>query len=203
MLKSAKITAAAVAAACTVAGGVAQADAGPPSFKTPDDKVICFFAKRYAYCDWSRTDDRAAKVRVRGAASLVPSGGALLPDGVPILERGESRRVGRLRCTSKRYGMRCVSLVTGNGFRVGPRMRPVMIDGSKLRRCRTPVPDGAGVFDVRARRVACARARRIARAFYDEREVPGWSCRERRLDLEHFRVRCTRGSRLVRFDHGS
>jgi len=203
MLKAAHTTAAAFTLACILGGGVAQAGAAPPSIKTPDDAVICFFAKRSVYCDWSRAEDRAAKVRVRGAAKLVPSGGVIMPDGVPVLAHGKSRRVGRLRCTSTRYGMRCVSLVTGNGFRVGPRIRPVLIDSVTLRRCGPRTTDGAGVFDVRARRVACPRARRIARAFYREREVPGWTCRERQLDLEHFRVRCTRGAKLVRFDHGS
>jgi hypothetical protein len=63
---------------------------------------------------------------------------------------------------------------------------------------------GARREPARARRVTCKRATRIARAYYRDREVPqGWTCRERRLDLEFFRVRCTRGSRLVRFAHGS
>jgi hypothetical protein len=196
MLKSVHI--AALAAASTLAG-VAHADSGPPTVKTPDSKVICVFFDKSVYCDWKRTDDIAAKVRVRGAAKLVASGGLIRPEGVPVLERGESRSVGKLRCTSKRYGMRCVSLVTGNGFRVGPHIRPMLFTGH----CGPRTTDGAGVFDVRARRLACARARRIARTFYRDRDVPGWSCRERQLDLEHFRVRCSRGSKLVRFDHGS
>ena len=198
MFTSLHITGPALAAALAIAGGT------PPTVKTPDEHVICFFEKRSVYCDWRGSDDVAAQVRVRGAAKLVPSGGEILPEGVPVLERGESKRVGKLRCTSKRYGMRCLSLVTGNGFRVGPRIEPVMIDGGKLRRCGPRTTNGAGFFDVRARRVACRRARGIARAFYRDREEPtGWSCRERQLDLELFRVRCTRGPRLVRFAHGS
>jgi hypothetical protein len=181
-----------IAAAGALAGG-------PPTVKTPDNQVICVFSAKSVYCDWKRADDVAAEVRVRGVAKVVASGGLIRPEGVPVLERGESRRVGRLRCTSRRYGMRCVSLVTGNGFRVGPRIRPVMFRG----RCGPRTTDGAGVFDVRARRVGCSRARQVARAFYRDREVPGWSCRERQLDLEHFRVRCARGRKVVRFDHGS
>jgi hypothetical protein len=65
------------------------------------------------------------------------------------------------------------------------------------------VPEGAGVFDVRAGGVSCKRARRVARTYYRTHEVRGWQCRERRLDLEHYRVRCTRRDAVVRFDHGS
>jgi hypothetical protein len=101
----------------------------PPTVKTPDGEVVCLFEKRYVHCDWSRADDVAAQVTVRGAARIVPGGGLIRRERVPVLKRGESLRVGRLRCTSTRYGMRCVSLVTGNGFRVGPRIRPEMIDG--------------------------------------------------------------------------
>jgi hypothetical protein len=198
----------ALAAACAVAGGgVAGADAAPPpSVKTPDEKVICFFERprtpRYVICGWSGADDQVAKVPVRGRARLVPGGGEILPEGVPVLERGESRRVGRLRCTSTRYGIRCASLVTSRGFRVGPGIEPQLMN---RRRCGDLVTEGAGVFDVRSERLSCRRARRVARTFYRDRDrvVPGWSCREWQLDLEHFRVRCTRDRKVVRFHHGS
>jgi hypothetical protein len=203
MLRSVLTIGAAFAAAWPVAAGVARADAAPVAVKTPDSKVVCVFSKklRNVYCDWKAADDLAAEVRVRGAANVVASGGLIRPEGVPVLGRGESRRVGRLRCTSTRYGMRCVSLVTGNGFRVGPRIQPVLFKG--LRRCGPRTTDGAGWFDVRSRHVACRRARRIARTVYRDGALPGWTCRERRLDLEHFRVRCSRGAKLVRFDHGA
>jgi len=193
----------AAAAVCAVFGETAAA--APPAFKTPDSKVICFFEKprtpHYVYCDWSNADDVAAEVRIRGKAELVPSGGALDPSGVPVLRRGASKRVGRLRCTSRPYGMRCVSLASANGFRVGAGIRPQLFVAAK--RCRTEVPEGAGVFDVRATGVACRRARRVARTYYRSHEVRGWQCRERRLDLEHYRVRCTRRDAAVRFDFGS
>jgi hypothetical protein len=193
-----------VAAVAVCAAFGETAAAAPPTIKTPDSKVICFFEKprtpRYVHCDWSNADDRAVEVRIRGKAELVPGGGALDPSGVPVLRRGASKRVGRLRCTSRRYGMRCVSLVSSYGFRVGPRIRPQLFLAAE--RCRTK-PVSAGVFDVRAAGVSCKRARRVARTFYRTQEVRGWQCRERRLDLELFRVRCTRGDAAVRFDHGS
>jgi hypothetical protein len=183
----------------------ANAAAAPPTIKTPDGKVICFFEKPrdpgYVHCEWSTADDVAAEVGIHGKAELVPSGGEIDPTGVPVLRRGASRRVGRLRCTSRRYGMRCSSSVSSHGFRVGPRIKPQLFVAA--RRCRTSVPEGAGVFDIRATRVPCKRARRVARTYYRTREVTGWQCRERQLDLEHFRVRCTRREAVVRFAHGS
>jgi hypothetical protein len=194
---------AAAIAVCAVLGGTAAA--APPTIKTPDEKVICFFEKPrnpgYVHCEWSTADDVAAEVGIRGKAELVPSGGEIDPTGVPVLRRGASKRVGRLRCTSRPYGMRCVSRVSSNGFRVGPRIEPQLFVAAK--RCRTSVPEGAGVFDVRAARVSCKRARRVARTYYRRHEVRDWECRERQLDLEYFRVRCTRGDAVVRFAHGS
>jgi hypothetical protein len=195
---------AATVALCTALGGTAAAE--PPVFKTPDGEVNCFFEKprkpRYAHCNWSTADDEGVEVSVRGKARMAPAGGHISPEGVPVLRRGASQRAGKLRCTSRRYGMRCVSLVTFNGFRVGPRIQAQLFAGTKP--CRTEVPEGAGVSDVRARGVSCKRARRVARGYFRTHEVRGWECRERRLDLEFFRVRCTRDdAALVRFAHGS
>jgi hypothetical protein len=193
---------AAAVAVCAVLGGTAAAE---PDFKTPDEKVICFFEKprkpRYVHCNWSTANDEGVEVRVRGKAELVPAGGAISPDGVAVLRRGASKGVGKLRCTSRPYGMRCVSLVTFNGFRVGPGIEPQLFTGT--RPCRIKIQEGAGISDVRAKDVSCKRARRVARTYYRTREVQGWECRERRLDLEFFRVRCTRGDALVRFAHGA
>jgi hypothetical protein len=199
------ITAPCIAAAVVVGAVFGEAAAAaPPTVKTPDGTVVCFFEKprtpRYVYCDWSNADDIAAEVRLRGQAALVASGGALDPTGVPVLRRGASKRVGRLRCTSRQYGMRCVSLVSLHGFRVGPRIEPQLFVAAK--RCRTK-PVSAGVFDVRATDVSCKRARRVAHTYYRTHQVRGWECREQRLDQEHFRVRCTRRDAAVRFDHGS
>ena len=197
-----RIATAMAAAAC--AASVGTAAAAPPTFRTADGTVVCFFDKpgspRYVHCDWSDRDDIAAEVRVRGRAKLVPAGGAIDPTGVPVLRRGKTKRAGRLQCSARLYGMRCMSLTSGRGFRVGPRIEPQLFAAGN--RCPTR-PVSAGVFAVRAKGVPCARARRVARTYYRTREVPGWRCRERQLDLEHFRVRCTRGDALVRFAHGS
>lgn len=104
------------------------AAAEPVSIKSPDDKVICFFEKAnrpgYVYCDWTRFDDVAAKVGVRGRAKVVRAGGTILPDGVPVLGYGKTKRVGALRCTSRRAGMTCWSARSSHGFRVGRGLRP-------------------------------------------------------------------------------
>jgi hypothetical protein len=50
------------------------------------------------------------KVRVFDQNSNPPSG------GVRTLKYGHSLRVGKVRCTSKRTGMRCVHLPTGHGY---------------------------------------------------------------------------------------
>lgn len=50
------------------------------------------------------------KVRVFDQNSNPPSG------GVRTLRYGHSLRVGKVRCTSKRTGMRCVHVPTGHGY---------------------------------------------------------------------------------------
>lgn len=62
---------------------------------------------------------------------------------------------------------------------------------------------GAGADRIRAEGVSCRTARRIARTYYKDHEVEGWRCRERRLDLEYWKVRCTRSDDIVRFGYGA
>jgi hypothetical protein len=51
--------------------------------------------------------------------------------------------------------------------------------------------------------VSCRTARRVAQTYYDEHVVAGWRCEERRLDLEAWKVRCTRRDAVVRFGYGA
>ena len=46
------------------------------------------------------------------------------PGGVPVLGYGRTKRVGELRCTSRRAGMTCWSARSSHGFRFGRGLRP-------------------------------------------------------------------------------
>jgi hypothetical protein len=87
------------------------------------------------------------------------------------------------------------------GGAISPEGVPALRRGAS-KPCRTK-PVSAGVSDVRARGVSCKQARRVARTYYRTHEVPGWQCRERQLDLDYFRARCTRRDAVVRFAYGS
>ena len=83
-------------------------------------------------------------------------------------------------------------------------------DGDRvMRRCGDLEEGGAGVYDVRARRVRCGRARKVARrAWYDgEDRFGGWRCHRRQRGEESFRVRCVKRKdgreKIVRFDAGA
>jgi len=80
--------------------------------------------------------------------------------------------------------------------------RPILF-ATPPKDCGDTVKVGAGAYDVRARRVSCRTARRLARTYYETRETGRWSCEERRLDLEDWKVRCTRGDAVVRFGYGA
>jgi hypothetical protein len=180
------------------------ADADSAEVRLPDDSVACAFYRdadtpSRVFCNWEGADDEGVQLERRGRARVVPSSGTVRDGSGPVLRFGRTKRFGPLACRALRIEMECWSTVTTHGFvvRAGKR-RPDL-----ARQCGDLVESGAGVYRVRANRVACEAARRVAGTFYEERAVPGWRCRERRLDLEAFKVRCTRGDALVRFDHGS
>jgi hypothetical protein len=71
---------------------------------------------------------------------------------------------------------------------------------------------GAGVYDIQTRVARCRTARRMVRRFWADRWgdcTPGcrrgsFTCRDRRLGDELFRMRCTASrDRVVRFEYGA
>jgi hypothetical protein len=192
-----------LAALATLAtAGTAHADSA--EVRLPDGSVVCAFYRdadtpSRVFCNWEGADDEGVQLARRGRARIVPSSGTVRDGRGPVLRFGKTKRFGPLACRALRIEMECWSTVTTHGFvvRAGKRHPDL------ARHCGDLVESGAGVYGVRANRVACGTARRVAGTFYEERAVPGWRCRERRLDLEAFKVRCTRGDALVRFDHGA
>jgi hypothetical protein len=191
-----------LAALATLAGaGAAHADSA--EVRLPDDSVVCAFYRdadtpSRVFCNWEGADDNGVLLKRRGHARIVASPGTVRDGSGPVLRYGRTHRFGPLACRARRNEMECWSTVTTHGFIVRANRRPDL-----ARHCGDLVKRGAGVYDVRANRVACGTARRVARTFYAERAVTGWRCRERRHDLEAWNVRCVRGDALVRFGHGA
>jgi hypothetical protein len=185
-------------------GAAGEASADSAEVRLRDDSVACGFYRdadtpSRVFCNWEGADDEGVQVKRRGRARVVPSTGTVRDGSGPVLRFGKTKRFGPLACRALRREMECWSTVSTHGFvvRAGKR-RPDL-----ARHCGDLVESGAGVYDVRANRVACGTARRVAGMYYEERTVPGWRCRERRLDLEAWNVRCARGDALVHFGHGA
>jgi hypothetical protein len=190
-----------VAGLATLAGGATSGDTA--EVRLPDDSVVCGFYRdadtpSQVFCDWEGSDDELVLLKRRGRARIVPSTGTIRDGSGPVLRYGRTRRFGPLACRALRVQMECWSTLTTHGVVLRGGRRPDF-----ARHCGDLVKRGAGVYDVRANGVACKTARRVARTFYDERDVTGWRCEERRLDLEAWNVRCTRRDALVRFGHGA
>jgi hypothetical protein len=75
-------------------------------------------------------------------------------------------------------------------------------------------PDGAGVYNITARVVACRTARSVVARYYNQFsdycgngpncQIDDWTCRTRSLGIEYADTRCTRSrGRVVRFQHGA
>jgi hypothetical protein len=188
--------------ATTLAGGATSADS--VEVRLPDDSVVCAFHRdadtpSRVLCEWEGSDDERVLLERRGRARIVPSAGTIRDPSGPVLRYGRTRRFGPLACRALRVTMECWNTETTHGFVARGGRRPDF-----ARHCGDLVKRGAGVYDVRANRVACGTARRVARTYYnDERDVAGWRCKERRLDLEAWKVRCTRRDAVVRFGYGA
>lgn len=66
------------------------------------------------------------------------------------------------------------------------------------------------VSDIRAQMVGCKTARSLARRYVTRAacyqggcSLAGYRCKRRVLGYESYRARCTRDSRLIRFDYGA
>ena len=87
-------------------GNSARCDIDEHSFDPPPKPSTCHF-------DWGPF----VKVRKRAYWACVSDPATGSPD-VPVLRYGHSRKVGHVRCTSRRTGMTCTNLKTRHGFRL-------------------------------------------------------------------------------------
>ena len=106
-------------AAALAVPGIAEARYEP--FQSPSGAIRCAYLAgdgiaKQIRCDASFLNDRAAVLKVRGKARIQKVTDTVGDPEAPVLDYGESRRFGRLRCTSRRSGMRCRSTRSGHGF---------------------------------------------------------------------------------------
>lgn len=93
-------------------------------FHSPSRNIECQVSSAYwgqtdAYCQTWRTP-RSVRL-YRGGGMLVCRGFGCLSNGPKnafTLRYGRSVRVGPFRCTSRKTGMRCVSVPSGHGFKI-------------------------------------------------------------------------------------
>jgi len=79
-------------------------------------EIACQVDSRFGALCTVFSDRRQAEVTQRGRADAFPLESNPPSEGVPTLSYGNSVRVRKVRCTSKRKGMRCVHRPTGHGF---------------------------------------------------------------------------------------
>lgn len=116
-----------VVALTFAAPGAAAAD--DVFFQTPGGNTFCQTFGRHLMCGMlsTRRPNGAIPIyflRVHGRARVRPIAGD--PDTeVPVLRYGHARRMfgGRVRCLSRRRGLRCRSRVSGHGFVLSRRHR--------------------------------------------------------------------------------
>ncbi len=65
------------------------------------------------------------------------------------------------------------------------------------------VDKGVGIKNVTARGVTCKQARRIARTHPRDATPEGFRCKDRTIARYTYDIRCTRGSRVVRWQYNS
>lgn len=115
-----------VVAGALTAPAAASAEA---FFKAPGGDTFCQTDRGRLMCGLlsTRRADGSIPIyllRASGAARVRPIVGD--PDTeVPVLGYGQARRLlgGRVRCVSRRRGLRCASRVSGHGFVLSPRRR--------------------------------------------------------------------------------
>src|ERR671927_1687467 len=101
----------------------AGASAAFKQFRSPTGRIGCAFEsggglKPIVRCEWAGSNDRAVWVGVHGKAHHLRISDTVRDPNAPVLGYGHSKRFHRIKCTSRRTGMSCRSLVSGHGFTV-------------------------------------------------------------------------------------
>jgi hypothetical protein len=106
-----------------LAVGATSAEARYVDFVTPSGNIGCGFTdepRRYLRCDILQSSDMPAKPRAcdldyghayamnrRGKARVLCAGDTVVNRNAPVLDYGETKRIGGFRCKSKMTGLRC------------------------------------------------------------------------------------------------
>jgi hypothetical protein len=120
----------AVLAAAALALVPASASAAYRAFRSPTGKLGCAFysdaqTPRTVRCEWRDSNDRALTLRQRGRARTIKISDTVMDPKAKVLAYGDSTSFGKLRCTSRRTGIRCRSLRSGHGFVVSAERQRV------------------------------------------------------------------------------
>jgi hypothetical protein len=104
----------------------AGASAAFKQFRSPTGKIGCAFEsggglKPIVRCEWAGSNDRAVWVGRHGHAHHLRISDTVRDPHAAVLRYGHSKTFRRLKCTSRRTGMTCKSLLTGHGFTVSVR----------------------------------------------------------------------------------
>jgi hypothetical protein len=120
----------AVLAAAALALLPGSASAAYRAFRSPTGKLGCAFysdaqTPRTVRCEWRDSNDRALTLRQRGRARMIKISDTVMDPKAKVLAYGDSTSFGKLRCTSRRTGIRCRSLRSGHGFVVSAERQRV------------------------------------------------------------------------------
>jgi hypothetical protein len=120
----------AVLAAAALALVPASASAAYRAFRSPTGKLGCAFysdaqTPRTVRCEWRGSNDRALTLRQRGRARTIKISDTVMDPKAKVLAYGDSTSFGKLRCTSRRTGIRCRSVRSGHGFVVSAERQRV------------------------------------------------------------------------------
>jgi hypothetical protein len=109
---------AAVFAVAAVVATPSVASATTIFIESPSHNLACHIDSRYGALCTVFSDRRQAEVTQRGRVRVFPKESDPPSEGVPTLSYGDSVTVRKVRCTSRRRGMRCVHRPSGHGFLV-------------------------------------------------------------------------------------
>jgi hypothetical protein len=123
-------TAAALAAAVTLAAVPATASASYRAFRSPTGKLGCAFysdaeTPPAVRCEWSGGNDRAITLGETGKAKRVRITDTVMDPKAKALAYGKTTTFRKLRCTSRETGIRCRSTRSGHGFTVSVQKQEV------------------------------------------------------------------------------
>jgi hypothetical protein len=84
--------------------------------ESPSGNIACELSSRAGALCTVFSSHRQAQVNQRGRVRVFSQESDPPSEGVRTLDYGKSIRVRRVRCTSRRAGVRCVHRPTGHGF---------------------------------------------------------------------------------------